>query len=123
METFQLLHLAQSYNRRSIDGTDYRSTSSQQTPPVPQTRPSAPIVSRSLPASSASVTRAQSSGAPTTNTPASGARPLARGLIFAAAAHMVFASRIVTDAFITPEEVAKTQEWAGPACLDALSAI
>jgi len=116
METFQLLHLAQSYNRRSINETDYRSTSDQHAP-VTQTLPPAPQVSRSLLASSASVTRVQ---APTPNTPA---RPQARGLIFAAAAHMVFASRIVTDAFITPEEVAKTQEWAGRACLDALAAV
>lgn len=112
METFQLLHLAQSYNRRSIGGTDQRSASSQQALPVPQTRPPAPEVSRTLPASPASVAGAKSSGASTQ----------ARGLIFAAAAHMVFASRIATDAFITPEEVAKTQEWAGRACLDALAA-
>lgn len=120
METFQLLHLAQSYNRRSTNETNYRSTSGQHAPPVSQTNPPVPEVSRSLPASYASITTAQSPGAPTPNTPA---RPQARGLIFAAAAHMVFASRIVTDAFITPEEVAKTQEWAGRACLDALAAI
>jgi len=68
METFQLLHLAQSYNRQRVYGMD-------------------------------------------------------RGSIFAAAAHMVFASRITTDNFITPEEVVKTQEWAGRGCLDALAAI
>ncbi|KAF8308984.1 purine and uridine phosphorylase [Clavulina sp. PMI_390] len=129
METFHLLHLAQSYNRSILTVTSNTLTSSSATDPnldaslpVPQTRPPAPGITRSPAGSSPVVptTAANTSDTPSP-LPVIHNRPPARGLIFAAAAQMIFASRVTANAFITPEEVVKTQEWGGKACLDALA--
>lgn len=121
METFHLLHLARSYNRNpftSVNANVSAASTVFEAPPVPQTRPPAPSITRSPAGSSTSTPILTTSS----TTPAK-FRPPPRGSIYAAAAQMVFASRITTNAFITPGEVLATQEWAGKACLEALIAV
>lgn len=126
METFHLLHLAQSYNRsHSVSKPEITSQTAIEAPPVPQTRPPAPGITLPppIPASDPETTSQSESTLAIPESKAAIRRPSQSGAIYAAAAQMVFASRITTNAFISPEEVIKTQEWAGRACLEALAAI
>lgn len=130
METFHLLHLAGSCRPRaytlsstarepvSSNGT---SSVSEPIPPTDLPAPSIVLSSQSTTSSSSAVLTNQAQPAPLSIPPFSSARPQPRGRIYAAAAQMVFASRNANNTFITPEEVARVQEWGGRGCLDALA--
>ncbi|KAF8996143.1 nucleoside phosphorylase domain-containing protein [Cyathus striatus] len=97
METFHLYHLAHCWGGRA--------TSRKSTPPPPTTTPVSPSISQSHPT--------------TQEVPAAKASS-SNSVIRAAAAQMVFASRTSQD-FISPQQVAETEDWTGKAVLEALA--
>jgi len=103
METFHLFHLASTYRPAS----DFASRMNIETGKT-TTIPSADLPASNLIVSDHSLSRDQLENGP--------------GRIYACSAQMVFASRL-TNAFITPEAVQRTQAWAGRACLEALTVI
>jgi len=104
METFHLFHLAACWKGRRTSTTITRADAA---PPL-TTDPVRPIVS--APSSPVSATRATTVDAPD-NT-----------VIRAAAAQMVFASRVSQD-FITPQHVSQLEQWSGLAMLEALCTV
>ena len=103
METFHLFHLASTY-RPASDSASRINIETGKTSTIPP----ADLPTSNLIVSDHSLSHYQLDNGP--------------GRIYACSAQMVFASRM-TNAFITPEAVQRTQEWAGQACLEALTII
>lgn len=111
METFHILHLASCWD------IEAQADSAEAPPPIPHA-PTAPSIAPSQAPSSQ--TRIPDVAASSSTEGTRPLRPPPR--IRAAAAQMVFASRTSQD-FITPEQVALIEAWAGRAVLEALIAL